>query len=48
MATGKPDIVTSMAHNYGIFWMENLGGGQWKKHVIDESWSQSQRVMTDS
>ncbi len=38
---GKPDIVTSMAHNYGIFWMENLGGGQWKKHIIDESWSQS-------
>ncbi len=38
----SPDItVTSMAHNYGIFWMENLGGGQWKKHIIDESWSQS-------
>jgi hypothetical protein len=37
---GRKDLVTSMAHDYGVFWMENLGGGQWKKHVIDDTWSQ--------
>jgi hypothetical protein len=38
---GRNDIVTSMAHNYGIFWMEQGEGGQWTKHIIDESWSQA-------
>lgn len=38
---GRNDIVTSMAHNYGIFWMEQGEGGKWTKHVIDESWSQA-------
>jgi hypothetical protein len=38
---GRNDIVTSMAHNYGIFWMEQQEGGKWTKHMIDESWSQA-------
>jgi hypothetical protein len=38
---GRMDLVTSMAHDYGIFWMENLGGGKWAKHVIDDTWSQA-------
>ena len=42
---GRNDIVTSMAHNYGIFWMEQGpeqgGAGKWTKHMIDESWSQA-------
>jgi len=39
---GRNDIVTSMAHNYGIFWMENMdNAGKWTKHMIDESWSQA-------
>jgi len=37
---GRNDLVTSMAHNYGIFWMEQGEGGKWTKHIIDESWSQ--------
>ena len=37
---GRPDIVTSMAHNYGIFWLEHKADGKWAKHIIDESWSQ--------
>jgi hypothetical protein len=37
---GRKDLVTSMGHDYGVFWMENLGGGQWKKHMIDDTWSQ--------
>jgi hypothetical protein len=38
---GRNDIVTSMAHNYGIFWLEQGADGQWTKHIIDESWSQA-------
>jgi hypothetical protein len=38
---GRPDLLTSAAHDYGVFWMENLGNGHWKKHVIDDSWSQA-------
>ena len=37
---GRPDLVTSMAHNYGVFWVEHKADGSWAKHVIDESWSQ--------
>ena len=37
---GRNDLVTSMAHNYGIFWMEQGADGKWTKHVIDDSWSQ--------
>jgi FG-GAP-like repeat len=38
---GRMDLVTSLAHDYGLFWMENLGGGKWQKHVIDDTWSQA-------
>jgi len=38
---GRNDLVTSMAHDYGIFWMEQGPGNKWTKHVIDDSWSQS-------
>lgn len=38
---GRMDLVTSLAHDYGIFWMEQTDTGKWKKHVIDDSWSQS-------
>ncbi len=38
---GRMDIVTSMAHDYGVFWMEQLADGKWKKHIIDDSWSQA-------
>jgi hypothetical protein len=29
-----------MAHNYGIFWMEQMPNHTWTKHMIDDSWSQ--------
>ncbi|MGH9660885.1 MAG: FG-GAP repeat domain-containing protein [Bryobacteraceae bacterium] len=38
---GRNDIVTSMAHNYGVFWLERGEGATWTKRVIDDSWSQS-------
>jgi hypothetical protein len=37
---GRPDIVGSMAHNYGIFWLERTSEGKWARHLIDDSWSQ--------
>jgi hypothetical protein len=37
---GRPDLVTSMAHDYGIFWMERTADGKWAKHMIDDTWSQ--------
>jgi len=38
---GRNDVVTSQGHDYGVFWLERETGGAWKKHVIDESWSQA-------
>jgi hypothetical protein len=42
---GVPDLVTSAAHDYGIFWYEqkkdSSGNRTWTKHMIDNSWSQS-------
>jgi hypothetical protein len=38
---GRNDIVTSKAHDYGIFWLKNLGDGKWQEVMIDDSWSQA-------
>src|SRR4051794_6627970 len=38
---GRNDVVTSHAHDYGVFWFEQNGDGTWTKHVIDDSWSQA-------
>ena len=37
---GRKDLVTSMAHDYGIFWVEQGPGNKWTKHLIDDTWSQ--------
>ena len=41
---GRPDIVTSMAHDYGIFWLEHISDNKWVQHVIEDSWSQAHCV----
>ena len=42
---GLPDLITSLAHDYGIFWYEqkknDRGNRVWVKHLIDNSWSQA-------
>lgn len=38
---GRNDILTTCAHDYGIFWLEQGQNGQWTKHNIDYSWSQA-------
>ena len=41
---GKPDVIAGNAHDYGLMYLENQGGGNWKKFIIDESWSQPHTV----
>ncbi|MBI4165446.1 MAG: VCBS repeat-containing protein [Acidobacteria bacterium] len=42
---GLADLVTSLGHDYGIFWMEQkrsaAGLRYWEEHMIDKSWSQA-------
>ena len=42
---GLPDLVTTLGHDYGIFWYEQKkdaqGNRTWVKHVIDNAWSQA-------
>ena len=43
-ADNVPDIVTSSAHGYGIFWYQQIregGGIRWKQHLIDDTWTQA-------
>src|SRR5258708_4761902 len=42
---GRNDIVPSMAHDYGVFWMEQQGDGKWSKHMIDDTWSQAHSIV---
>ena len=46
---GRLDILFGRAHAYGVYWWEQQpprpdGATVWKKHVIDESWSQGHVV----
>ncbi len=46
---GLLDVVSSSAHNYGIWWHEQKAGGAdgtyWVKHVIDRAFSQSHALV---
>ena len=37
---GKTDLIYGRGHSYGLYWLEQGGGGKWIKHTIDESFSQ--------
>jgi hypothetical protein len=37
---GRKDLLTGMAHDYGVAWYEQTADGQWIQHVIDNTWSQ--------
>lgn len=41
---GLNDIVTSSAHSYGLFWLQQQKGDgaerKWQRHEIDDAWSQ--------
>jgi hypothetical protein len=38
---GRKDMLTGMAHDYGLAWYEQTVDGRWVQHVIDNSWSQA-------
>ncbi len=43
---GRMDVLTTAAHDYGIFWFEQVApeagkDAQWVRHVIDSTWSQA-------
>jgi hypothetical protein len=38
---GRKDMLTGMAHDYGLAWYEQTEDGHWIQHVIDNSWSQA-------
>ncbi len=42
---GDSDVITSSAHNYGIWWFEQLADGStFKQHVISEKYSQPHAI----
>jgi hypothetical protein len=46
---GRLDIVFGKAHDYGLFWWEQLppkpdGTTVWREHLIDRSWSQAHAI----
>lgn len=42
---GLNDIIYGEAHAYGLYWMEQKPGKKWKKHIIDQSWSQVHQLV---
>jgi hypothetical protein len=42
---GRQDLVTTLAHDYGIFWMERGAKGEWTRRMIDDSWSQAHALV---
>jgi hypothetical protein len=42
---GKADLIYGRGHDYGLYWLEQKGAGQWQKHAIDESFSQVHTVV---
>ena len=46
-ADGLGDVVTSSAHQWGIFWYQQGRRGSettWKQHLIDDSWTQAHSI----
>ena len=38
---GRNDVVTTMAHSYGVLWFEQTPDGQWVRRMIDNTWANS-------
>jgi len=36
---GRSDIVTTMAHSYGVLWFEQTATGEWIRRQIDSTWA---------
>ncbi len=47
---GQKDLLSSSAHNYGIWWHENVssnGTTSWEEHLIDSSFSQTHALVME-
>jgi hypothetical protein len=38
---GRKDVLTGMAHDYGVCWFEQNADGTWTQRTIDNTWSQA-------
>jgi hypothetical protein len=38
---GRTDVLTTMAHSFGVLWFEQGADGGWTPHLIDNTWSRS-------
>jgi hypothetical protein len=36
---GRRDVVTTMAHAYGVLWFEQTADGGWRSSMIDATWA---------
>ena len=36
---GRSDVVTTMAHSYGVLWFEQTADRQWMRRMIDNTWA---------
>jgi hypothetical protein len=36
---GRPDILSTMAHSYGVLWFEQQPNGGWTRRIIDNTWA---------
>jgi FG-GAP-like repeat len=36
---GRSDVVTSMAHSYGVLWFEQTADSRWVRRMIDSTWA---------
>jgi hypothetical protein len=36
---GRRDVLTTIAHGYGVLWFEQQPDGEWRQHLIDDTWA---------
>jgi hypothetical protein len=41
---GRNDVVSGNAHDYGVYWLEQMPGGAFVMRMIDDSWSQPHAI----
>ncbi|HEY7500621.1 MAG TPA: VCBS repeat-containing protein [Vicinamibacterales bacterium] len=45
---GRSDVLTTMAHSYGVVWFEQMADGQWTRRIIDGTWANAHSsALTD-
>lgn len=42
---GRPDLLTSSVHNYGVWWFEQQADGSFVQHTIDDTISQTHALL---